>query len=62
MTDKERGKPEQFGKPLFICPQNAQRSPEQPREVKGVFLYPDSMKPHRSRTEGIQGKGAAPTK
>ena len=56
MTDEKRGEPEQFGKPLFICPQSNREAPEQPREVKGVFLYPDSVKPHRSHTEGIQGK------
>lgn len=36
-------------------------APEPPREVKRVFLYPDNCKGIQSRTEGIQGKEAAPT-
>lgn len=61
MTDEKRGEPEQFGKPLFICPQSNGEAPEQPREVKGVFLYPDNCNGIQSRTEAYRGKGAAPT-
>lgn len=39
---------------LLFALRTHREAPEQPREDKGVFLYPDNCK-------GIQGKGAAPT-